>query len=258
LRISIVSLFKLLVLCGLSFAAAAQNRFEVASIKQHDPKDTAFAPPNCNGDRFIVRGVPILSVLMWAYDLRLDQYGTLEASLPTWARVMFYDIEGVAGRSLSEPQCKLLVQDLFGDRFKMTFHWKTVKNSPAYELSVGPKGHKLVPAADADQGCGVHISPAGRERPCDRYQWPLALKRAITMPELAQVLSNYSGDPLFDHTGLVGEFKIKELSFAVRPNDPTYPSLQTALQEQLGLVMRPTRRDLDVLIVDSIERPTPN
>jgi uncharacterized protein (TIGR03435 family) len=37
-----------------------------------------------------------------------------------------------------------------------------------------------------------------------------------------------------------------------------YPSIVTALQEQLGLRLESARVALDVLVVDSVERPSAN
>jgi uncharacterized protein (TIGR03435 family) len=243
---------------ALSSTVLAQSAFEVASVKPHDPKIQTFSLPTCQKNRFKAIGSQILEDLAWAYDLRPDQVLVLEASLPPWARTEGYDIEAVASEQLAVPQCKQAVQRLFLDRFKMKSHWKTITNSPCYELRVAPKGHKLKPASPTDTGCGVHISWEGQERPCDRYQWPLAPKRAMSMADLARILSRYTRQhPVRDLTGLSGEYKIN-LSFSTRPDSLEYPSLENALQGQLGLVLRSTKGDADVLIVDSIDRPTAN
>jgi uncharacterized protein (TIGR03435 family) len=239
-------------------ATAVGQSFEVSSVKFHNPQDESFSPPACANGRFSVSGTTVHGILGWANDLRADQYIALEASLPVWARTGAYDIEAIADKPVSEADCKAMVHRLFEDRFRMKSRWKTVTGSRVYELRVAPKGHKLKLAAPGATGCGVHISNAGQERPCDRYQWPLAPKPAMTMKELARVLTIYkSRYPVFDLTGLTGAYKI-DLSFTTRSNDLDYPPLEVALQQQLGLELRETKGDVELLIVDSIERPTAN
>ena len=226
-------------------------------MKRHDPKDQSFSAPTCTNERFRVRAWPVSELFTWAYDLRIDQYLALEASLPEWARTEPYDFEAVAGAPVSVAQCKMMVQAMLADRFKLKTHSKKVKNSPGYELRVASRGHKLKQVSPADTGCGVHISNRGQERPCDRYQMPFAPKRAMSMKELAAVLSIYKSNPVRDLTGLGGEYKIN-LSFDSRSDSPDYLPLETALESQLGLVLRQANGDTDILLVDGIARPSAN
>jgi uncharacterized protein (TIGR03435 family) len=74
---------------------------------------------------------------------------------------------------------------------------------------------------------------------------------------------------LQDRTGLAGYFQF-DLTYTpdqlrngtARPGlpavDPNGRSLVTALQEQLGLRLEPTRGPVDVVVIDSVERPTEN
>jgi uncharacterized protein (TIGR03435 family) len=93
----------------------------------------------------------------------------------------------------------------------------------------------------------------------------------VTMVMVANVLSGHAGRTVVDRTGLAGSFEF-ELNFdpsssaqappgappGPQPRDDSKPSIFTALQEQLGLKLEPTRGPVDVLVVDSAERPTPN
>jgi len=66
---------------------------------------------------------------------------------------------------------------------------------------------------------------------------------------------------VLDHTGLSGVFNFT-LDFVPdgAPIDAiqNLPSLQTALQEQLGVKLEPARGPVEVLVIDHVERPTEN
>jgi uncharacterized protein (TIGR03435 family) len=66
--------------------------------------------------------------------------------------------------------------------------------------------------------------------------------------------------PVIDRTGLTGDFDV-ELTFApfnAPAADSTAPDLLTAVQEQLGLKLESTKALVDVLVIDHVERPTPD
>ena len=81
---------------------------------------------------------------------------------------------------------------------------------------------------------------------------------------LANALRSVAGREVVDKTGITGTFRVS-LAFA-QPAAPAVdaapstalPSIFTALQEQLGLKLEPSRTQKRVLVVDRIERPTPN
>jgi uncharacterized protein (TIGR03435 family) len=74
---------------------------------------------------------------------------------------------------------------------------------------------------------------------------------------------------VIDKTGLSGRFaftlawtpeRIPEAPPppGIAPVDPNGPHLVTALQEQLGLKLQSARRRMEVVVIDSVEQPTPD
>ncbi len=88
-----------------------------------------------------------------------------------------------------------------------------------------------------------------------------------------QGLSQQLGRPVIDKTGLKGFYDIKlqwtpDLGEgfvkpggpepAPPPPDTSGPSIFTAIQEQLGLRLESGKGPVDVLVIDSVQRPTEN
>ena len=90
-------------------------------------------------------------------------------------------------------------------------------------------------------------------------------------------LAQFLDRPLIDATGLAGDFEIT-LQWTPTPDqtpdrlrgnnvgelvrnagvNPDAPSLFTAIQEQLGLKLETRSGPVEVVIIDSVERPTEN
>ena len=86
----------------------------------------------------------------------------------------------------------------------------------------------------------------------------LALKALIAvMLLLMQLLANASGRIVVDRTGLKGPFAI-DLEYSQDQTASDKPSIFTAVQEQLGLKLDPQRASVDALVIDAVERPSPN
>jgi uncharacterized protein (TIGR03435 family) len=89
--------------------------------------------------------------------------------------------------------------------------------------------------------------------------------RAIQMQLFARIISGDAGDrPIVNHTGFTGYFDVTDLTWAplgdasATTTSPDAPSLAVALQEKLGLKLVPAKDPIEVLVIDSIDRPTEN
>ena len=85
---------------------------------------------------------------------------------------------------------------------------------------------------------------------------------AVSAARLATALSRTLGRTVVDETSLGGSY---DVSLHWTPDDaqpaadnPTDPSLFTALQEQLGLRLESARGPVEVLVVDQAEKPSEN
>jgi uncharacterized protein (TIGR03435 family) len=111
--------------------------------------------------------------------------------------------------------------------------------------------------------------------PCGMRGGGFGILRAggTSMAQFATFLSGPAQRMVLDKTGLTGFYDI-QLTYTPAPDqlpqqppppgvqlppiDPDGPSLFTALQEQLGLKLESSRAPVDVVVIDSIDRPTEN
>jgi uncharacterized protein (TIGR03435 family) len=247
---------------ALSTAALlAQSRpdapvFDVASVKANKSGDASLRLDIQPGGRFLATNIPLKQFIRAAYTLQLHQI----ADAPSWVDSERYDITAISDRDLtvSSPWTpggryavvQLMMQSLLAERFKMVSHLEE-RQAQGYELVLHRPGDRsrLTPAkGPCETGCGMRPGPGA------------LAARGVPMPTLAEFLSQVTGRLVTDGTGLAGVFDL-DLRWTpeaqLRP-DSDAPSIFTALQEQLGLRLEPRRAPLTVLVVDSIDRPTPD
>jgi bla regulator protein blaR1 len=174
----------------------------------------------------------------------------------------------------------MATRTLLADRFNLVVRRET-RQLDIYSLTMarpgGKPGSSLTPSAEdcaATAAAARSASAPGRggEPPficgmqfgAGRIRfggYPLTL--------LANGLANQVGRAVVDRTGLTGNWNF-ELTYApdarppassaadAAPIDPDAPNLFTALQEQLGLKLESTKGPVEVLIIERVERPTPD
>ena len=239
-------------------AQSAAPRFEVASVKPWVP-GSGIRLEHCKGDRFSLAGLHLGNVLQWAYELQGAAGTEFLERVPISIRQKAYEIQAkAAGPIASESQCRLMVQALLADRFKLAFHWEE-RDAELLDLVVARGGPKMRKALPTDAGTDINIVVNGRVL----YTWPpiadpdeRARTKGMTMQDLAQRLPTTAPQPVADKTGLVGRYKIdlrySTLLAAENQDTPVDPPLDVALAK-LGLRLEKHKGSVKVPVLDHIE-----
>jgi uncharacterized protein (TIGR03435 family) len=89
--------------------------------------------------------------------------------------------------------------------------------------------------------------------------------RRVSMDMLASQLSSTLHSSVVDKTGLTGLYNVdlKWRPEDARPSNEdadaeSSPSIFTAIQEQLGLKLIPTKGQTETLVIDHVEKPSEN
>lgn len=244
-------------------------QWDVALVKPHPAAD-----PNMSWqmtpDGLSLANLPLEQMLCSAWNLKPYQI----EGLTGWMKSDRFDLTAkVSGEDvpaygkLNTAQRRQMLQNLLTDRFHLKVHLET-KTLPTYDLVIDKSGFKLKPDTLPD-------APSNEEAQAhpDKYRKGMltmgpGLFEASGLPisSLASQLGNTVGKPVHDATGLTGNYDIK---LHYRPDetgpatgdtaaDNDAPSVFSALQEQLGLKLVPSKGPVEILIVDSAEKPSAN
>ncbi len=230
-------------------ARDAHPSFAVATIKPHDP-DSHHQGFTTAGDRFTIRNEGITSLIMFAYSIDRRQI----VGLPDWTDHAPYDIEGTTDTP-GEPslrQQQEMVAKLLADRFKLHFQ-REKRELPVYAIRVIKGGPKLKPAADPDAQPDQGGNGRGTEQ--------TVTYTSASMADFAFGEQFFFDRPIIDQTGLTGryDFSIRYTWDETKSTDPNAPpGIFTAIQEQLGLKLVPTKAPVDVLVIDHVAQPSAN
>jgi len=166
---------------------------------------------------------------------------------PSWVESDLWQVEGKAENTAAtkEAELKEMLRTLLMERFKLQFHHET-RDVSGFALLVAKGGLKIIEDREENgDGPSMRGGPDG-----------MTLHRKQPLARFANFISGSVGGPVIDKTGRTGTFSF---SFQLpRSSDPASPSIFTAIQEQLGLRLEPLKVPADFIVLDHVERPTPN
>ena len=233
-----------------------------------------------NGGSFFATNMTLRNLLMYAY--ASPNGVTLDAQIiggPGWARTDHFDIEAKpegGARVLPGEQTKAMVQSLLEDRFQLKVHRET-RDLPVYNLVLTKKGPKLSEdqappnprqafITFAWQGDQLGPLPRGALRMVTGSDTTTIIGTAIPLARIVAMLQGKSDRIIIDKTGLDGLIDVNlefRQDLAAAPPDAGAPgavesaTLFTALQE-IGLKLESAKAPLEVLVIDSVQRPSEN
>jgi uncharacterized protein (TIGR03435 family) len=235
-------------------------RFDVTSVKPNNSGPGAVRMDTPANGGFYGENATVGMLIRVAYRIQDKQI----VGGPKWLFEDRYDIAGTGTRG-GEGTALEKLKTLLADRFNLVTHAEQ-REEPVLALVLaradGRLGPKMTPSKSACTSTGADghaASPTPGDPRCGFNFGPgRMLITGQTPAAFAGALGLFAGDIVVDRTGLAGYYDF-ELSFA--PNaqvnsDP--PSIFTAVQEQLGLRLEKTKGQVEVLVIDSLEKPTPN
>jgi uncharacterized protein (TIGR03435 family) len=239
-------------------AADAKPGFEVATIKPARPEGRFSLLVNRSG-MLNTTSTTVSDLLKFAYDLHPRQI----TKGPAWLESEKFDITAKPDTAgIPNPtQLKMMVQKLLADRFQLTLH-REKKELSVYAITIAKTGAKL----KKSEGDG-NLPGFGGGRGTFNV-------RNSTIAEFASVLqANILEQPVVDQTG----FGTTRYDFLLKwTPDPSQsqiggpgptpppdgldapPDIFTAFQQQLGLKLENTKAQVDVVVIDRVEKPSEN
>jgi uncharacterized protein (TIGR03435 family) len=261
----------LMAAVGLAFpqTETVRPKFEVVSVKPNTEGGPGMTIRPSPGGRLQVEDITVRQLIRIAY-------GILDSQIsggPDWTGSDHFDVSAKAENNVAFDEMRPMLQSLLADRFGLAVQRNT-KELPVYALVVAKGGIKFPQSRP-----GICVTPRS-DTPLPDGNPPvfcgaIQMRRGrldasgISVTQLVKVLTDFGnlGRTVVDKTGLAGtydihlEFAPEETIAPVEPAptvDPAIPSIFSALQQQLGLRLESSKGPVEVLVIDSVERPSAN
>jgi len=251
---------------GITKAEGVSPAFEVATIKPPDPAARLIIYPPGMKQQTLMPGTG-RSFVARAYGV-IANAKLLVLGGPAWLDSDRYIIDGKIPDDLfarmqtlsaaeKEAQVNLMLRTLLMERFKLKVHTE-MREMPIYELVLAKEGPNLTALTPIDTGGGGMSWGKGEVRVSG------TLEQAFQMPPFG-----LQGRPIVNKTDLKGAYRFKlkwnppampgmNPAASPEPEGEAEASIFTVVQEQLGLKLVPTKGQVEVVVIDNMERPTEN
>lgn len=218
-------------------------------------------------DGFSMRNLPLGPLITSAYGVFRDDE---ILGWPKWAASVRFDIEAKMDvetadalhklpREQQVVQRQLMLQSLLADRFDLKVH-RSSEVRTAYELVLAKGGLRMKENHQTTDMAGNKWQEGVRPSTDWSISYGKISGHAMPVSVLVDHLQGAVDSIIVNKTGLTGRY---DVLLHWNPSDKqgsnsTEPSFFTALEEQLGLRLKPFKMEVGTIVIDHIEMPSPN
>lgn len=217
---------------------------------------------------FASTNASLQQVIRTAYHVEDDRI----IGAPDWLASEKYDVVAKEEAPINSPldldasRQGPMLQAMLADRLKLAVHRET-RSISVYALVVAPGGPKL---REAKPGEVYTKGPKGPDGVSHQGMWfdhGAMVGQGIGIDALLFHISRNLKRTVLDETGLPGKYDFTlqnppgttlGIDNVPPPPESYEVALSAALESQLGLKLEPRTARLEVLVIDHVERPTPN
>ena len=251
--------------------AAAPTTFDVASVRKNTSGGGGAQFQIFPGGQFRATNATVRQLVQAAYDFTYERFQIVGG--PSWMDEERYDVQAAPvsqsrDRIATPQEIAVRIQALMADRFKLGLR-REMREMQLYDLRVArpnalrinsgtcaPRGPEPKAADDVRPYCGLSSRP-------DTGGLEHLVGSGVGIPVLARRLQQLVEAIVVDQTDLMATYDftldfVRPRNFAERGDAADGVSIFTALQEQTGLRLVPRRGPVEVMVIDSVERPTEN
>jgi uncharacterized protein (TIGR03435 family) len=248
----------------------------VASIKPSKMAPLAGSGFRVTEGRLRAVNTTVEDLVRFAYGLEHGDKESISGG-PRWITSDRFEIEGTAEGRAVAAGLQTMLKSLLADRFKLRVH-EELRERDVYALAFvrndrqfGP-GLKPTTAAESAHCASLEAAPPpapeflpDRTRRCAASSRGGLKLRGRPLGDVAEMLGELVGRPVIDRTGLDQRFDADLdatldwdhlVGGGVTDTLGSNAVIFTALREQLGLKLEPTRGAVRTIVIDSVQRPT--
>lgn len=262
-------------------APSSTPKFDVASVKANVGGSGSTSYLRWSPKGVVAVNYPLQYVIAEAYEIAAPFIKYRLVGGPARILSMRVDIDAIAPAGASEKDRRAMLKSLLAERFKLRVQ-PELRMTAVYELAVIKNGQLGQEMRASGHNCDeiFELLREQQKKPAEGLDPPrdargralcwirqaedptprgaFRVRNAGTIVRLITDTQAFIDRPIVDATRLAGNFEWQLVFNPVGDNSNEFPSILTAFEEQLGLKLQPKRLPLEIVVIESLDAPSPN